>query len=142
MPSPDTSDLDLLDRARETLRTAPDPHQHRAACALRIDAGDVLTGLHLDTTMSNAAVHAEGVALGRAAERDADVRTVATVSRPEPDAERFPPIAPCGSCRELLADYAPDARVVVPAGDPVEGDAELAVRGVEALLPDASWHDR
>jgi cytidine deaminase len=101
----------------------------------------VLTGLHLDATMSNAAVHAEAVALGRAAERDGTVRAVATVSRPEPDADRFPPIAPCGSCRELLADYAPGARVVVPAGDPAGATVDVAVRRVETLLPDAAWHD-
>ena len=137
------TDRDLLDAARETLRAAPDPHRHRAACALLTDSGEVLTGLHLDATMSNAAVHAEGVALGRAAGHDATVRAVAAVSRPTPDAERFPPIAPCGTCRELLADYAPEARVVVPVGDgdPGTGSApDLGVRTVGELLPDAAWH--
>jgi cytidine deaminase len=56
------------------------------------------------------------------------------------DADRFPPIAPCGSCRELLADYAPDSRVVVPAGDPSAGDHEPVVRTVGDLLPDAARH--
>ena len=140
MTDPSPADRDLLEAARETLRSAPDPHRHRAACALRADSGEVFTGLHLDTTMSNVAVHAEAVALGRAAERGATVRTVAAVSRPDPDANRFPPIAPCGTCRELLADYAPEARVIVPAGDPTEGAPDLGVRTVVDLLPDAHWH--
>lgn len=100
----------------------------------------MLTRLHLDATMSNVAVHAEAVALGLATELGAAVGTVATVSRAETGTDRFPPISPCGSCRELLAYYAPDARVLVPVGDPTEGDEELVVRTVADLLPDAAWH--
>jgi cytidine deaminase len=39
-------------------------------------------------------------------------------------------VAPCGMCRELIADYAPAARILVPGVD-----GEPAARNVAELIP-------
>lgn len=75
--------------------------------------------------MGRLAVCAEAVALGRAATEagDTDVDTIVAVYHPAPGAvdQAVRVVAPCGMCRELIADYAPGARVLVPGdgGEPV-----------------------
>jgi cytidine deaminase len=50
--------------------------------------------------------------------------------KPEEGAGRPDVVSPCGACRDLLLDYAPDALVIVPgpAGAPVK-------RPLRAMLP-------
>lgn len=105
---------------------AHDGDESRAAAAV-VTPETVHTGLHLDTTISTAAVHAEPVAVADAVEThgDPEILACAAVSRPGSDAPPDP-IPPCGVCRELLADYAPDAAVLVPGPD---------ARPLSALLP-------
>jgi cytidine deaminase len=111
--------------AVETL-DSHDGSDSRAAAAVATPE-TVHTGLHLDTTISTAAVHAEPVAVADAVEThgDPEILACAAVSRPEADAPPEP-IPPCGVCRELLADYAADATVLVPGA---------AARPLSALLP-------
>ena len=45
-------------------------------------------------------------------------------------------IPPCGSCRELMLDYAPDALIAIPHGD------EFRAVPMRELMPDAYKHDR
>jgi len=78
------------------------------------------------------AVCAEPVALGRAIlQGDGTVATVVAVRHPKPEeADReLAVVSPCGACREMLADHAPDALVLLRAA---EGLIKLPVR---ALLP-------
>ena len=75
--------------------------------------------MHLEATVGRIALCAEAVALGRAATEagDTEVDTIVAVYHPGPDAadQTARVVAPCGMCRELIADYAPNARVLVPA---------------------------
>ena len=76
-------------------------------------------------------VCAEAVALGRAIlEGDGSVTTAVAVRHPKPEeADRdIAVVSPCGACRELITDYAPDALVIVP------GPVGLMKLPVRALL--------
>jgi len=88
--------------------------------ALRTRSGKIFTGVNLDAYLGRMAVCAEAVALGRAVVDlgEAGIDTIVAVRHPSPG-ERDQTIAvvsPCGACRELIFDYDPKARVIVPNG--------------------------
>jgi len=64
-----------------------------------------------------------------------DIETSVAVAYPMPshDEDEARVIPPCGSCRELLADYNETMRVVVP----VDGENRI-VSAIE-LLPTRTW---
>jgi cytidine deaminase len=88
--------------------------------ALRTRSGKIFTGVNLDAYLGRMAVCAEAVALGRAfVELGADgIETIVAVRHPPPDEkdQNIRVVSPCGACRELIFDYDPKARVIVPNG--------------------------
>ena len=66
------------------------------------------------------AVCAEAVALGRAFVDlgDDGIETIVAVRHPPPyeKDQAIAVVSPCGACRELIFDYDPKARVIVPNG--------------------------
>ena len=97
---------------------------HHIACALRTRSGRVYRAVHLEATVGRIAVCAEAVAIGMAAaDGDTEIDTIVAVNR---WGEVVPP---CGMCRELISDYAPEARVIVP------DDNDETVVPVRWLLP-------
>lgn len=127
-------DRALVAAAQQAITARYRPDWHVVGAALRTRAGRVFTGVHLEANVGRIAVCAEAVALGRAATEagDTDVDTIVAVYHPAPDAadQTVRVVAPCGMCRELIADYAPAARVLVP-GD----DGAPVARSVRALIP-------
>jgi cytidine deaminase len=94
------------------------PFWHTVAAAIRGADGRIWTGLHLGTTVGRLQICAEPIALGRALlEGDGTIATVVAVRHPKPEEpdQSIAVVSPCGACRELLADYAPNARVILPA---------------------------
>jgi cytidine deaminase len=95
--------------------------------ALRGASGRVFVAVNLDATVGRAAVCAEAVALGAAVMAGETVELVAAVRHPRPHEAGAPMlVAPCGLCRELLLDHAPEADVLLP------GQGRVALR---TLLP-------
>ena len=127
-------DRALVAAARAAITARYRPDWHVVGAALRTRAGRVFTGVHLEANVGRIAVCAEAVALGRAATEagDTDVDTIVAVYHPAPRApdQAVRVVAPCGMCRELIADYAPAARVLVPG----DGDGPVA-RNVAELIP-------
>jgi cytidine deaminase len=124
-------DLALVEAARDVLRAHYRPFWHTVAAAVRSHDGRIWTGLHLGTTVGRLSVCAEPVALGRAIlDGDGSVATVVAVRHPKPEEtdRSLAVVSPCGACRELLVDHAPDAMVIVP------GPLGLQKLPVRALL--------
>ncbi len=125
------ADEDLIEAARQVLLRHYRPFWHTVAAALRSGDGRIWTGVHLGATVGRLQVCAETVALGRAIlEGDGSVTTAVAVRHPKPEeADRdIAVVSPCGACRELITDYAPDALVIVP------GPVGLMKLPVRALL--------
>jgi cytidine deaminase len=101
--------------------------------ALRTRSGQVFTGVNLDAYLGRMAVCAEAVALGRAVvdARDPGIDLIVAVRHPPPQDkdQSVTVVSPCGACRELIFDYDPKARVIVPNGRAV------AVVAIADLLP-------
>lgn len=85
------------------------PYSHfQVGAALRTRAGKIITGANVESASYGLTCCAERVALFTALTRgERDFVAVAVVA----EAQHGP--MPCGACRQLLAEYAPRARVWV-----------------------------
>jgi cytidine deaminase len=102
------------------------------SAALRGRDGRIWTGIHLGATVGRLQICAEAVALGRAIiEGDDTIATAVAIRHPKPgeDDQSLAVVSPCGACREMILDYDPEARVILPG---LLGPIKLPVR---ALLP-------
>jgi cytidine deaminase len=139
------TDEDLIQRAAETCEQAFNPDifegSHIVAAAVRTDNDETYTGVSLPSSIGRASVCAEPVAIGSAiadAHSAAELNTSVAVAYPMPyhDYDETRVIAPCGVCREMLADYRGDLRVIVPEAD--EGGPLGVARALD-LLPRRTW---
>ena len=116
------TDRQLIQAARDVIAARFRQDYHHVGAALRTRSGRVFAAVHLEANVGRVAVCAEAVALGMAAAAgDTQVDTIVAVDR------HGRIVAPCGMCRELLSDYAPDCRVIL--------GEERAVK-ISALLPE------
>jgi cytidine deaminase len=128
----DDKDRALIAAARAAIERLYKENRHHIGAAVRTKSGRTYAAVHLDTYVGRASVCAEAIALGQAiAAGDGEVVAIASVRHPRPrEANReIDVVSPCGICREMLADFAPDCEVVVPEN----GDA-VAVP-IRELLP-------
>jgi cytidine deaminase len=106
-----------VEAAEAALRQHFHPWRHRLAAAARDGSGRIFTGLHLGATVGRLSICAEATALGRALiEGDGTIAAIVTVRHPKPDEPHPHPavVPPCGACREMLADHAAEALVILP----------------------------
>jgi cytidine deaminase len=117
-------DRALVAAAREVIFRRYYPDKHHVGAALRTKNGRVFTGVHLDTYVGRIAICAEAVALGAAATAgDAEIETIVAVHY------NGDVVSPCGMCREMISDFSPDARVIVPV------NGACTVVAIHDLLP-------
>jgi cytidine deaminase len=129
-PDLSAAEQQLLARAEQLLAARHVAGRHEVAAALRTRAGALHVGLHCDGSARRSGICAEGMAIGAAAAAgDLDVETIVAVHYKP--AETLRVISPCGVCRELLADYCPDATVLVYS----DADGRVERATVRELLP-------
>ena len=98
--------------------------RHHIAAVLRTRKGSVFTGVHVEANVGRITVCGEAVAIGAAATAgDTEIETIVAVN------ELGEIVSPCGMCRELISDYAPSARVIIP-----DGSEPISVP-ISSLLP-------
>ena len=114
----------LVQSASEMLARSGDGDNHTVAASIYADDGRVYSGMNLYHFTGGPC--AEIVALARLVSEGGGAKPLAVVA--VADRERGV-IAPCGRCREVLADYCPDIEVVLRT--------EEGIRAVplKALLP-------
>jgi cytidine deaminase len=99
----------------------------QVGAALLTRAGDIVTGANVESASYGLTCCAERVALFTALTRGLrDFTAIAVVA----DAPGGP--MPCGACRQLLAEYAPEAKVWVANAHELQDGREFTVRD---LLP-------
>ena len=117
---------ELIEAARAILKLRFKPGHHEVGAALRTKSGRVFSAVHVEAYVGRMAICAEAIAIGMAAAAgDTLIESIVAVDRHGNVA------SPCGMCRELIADYSPEALVIVPSE---AGDPPIAVT-VRELLP-------
>ncbi len=121
------ADEELLAAAREVLPRAVCPQSgFPVGAAVRTERGKVFAGVNVESASYGLTQCAEraAVAAAVAATGERKIEAVAVVTK------TADPVAPCGACRQVLAEFGADMRVVM-AGK--EGEPWVTTMGV--LLP-------
>ena len=109
-----TSPALLVRLSKDLIRSRYEKTGHHVvvAAALLTKSGNVYQALNVGTYQPSISTCAEIVAIGIAhtAEPNMEIDTIVSVRDKEPYV-----VAPCGKCREYIADYGPKAKVLMPA---------------------------
>ncbi|WP_440989321.1 cytidine deaminase [Haloarchaeobius baliensis] len=136
------ADEALIEETVERNRGTFDPEffdgAHIVTAGLRTTDGEVYFGASLPAAVGRASMCGEPVAVGSAIAdgyRHDELETCVAVAYPmdHHDADEARVIPPCGACRELLADYNEEMRIIVPH------DGETRVARAIDLLPTRTW---
>ncbi|WP_375494976.1 cytidine deaminase [uncultured Nostoc sp.] len=110
MPENDDRKIELINVASQLIATRFKPNYHEIGAAILTRSGQVFSAVHIEATVGRIAVCAEAIAIGMAATAgDTEIEMIVAVNR------GGQVVSPCSMCRELIADYAPDAKVIVPS---------------------------
>lgn len=130
-------DEQLISAAREGLRQAYAPYSgYRVGAALLVEDGTLVTAGNVENVSYGLTMCAERAAVARAvAEGKRTFEAIAVVT------DGTAAISPCGACRQVLAEFAPDIRVIA------EGNEQRHSWSLRELLPDrfeapADWSGR
>lgn len=122
-----SADEELLAAAREVLPRAICPYSNfPVGAAVRTERGKVFAGVNVESASYGLTLCAERAALAAAvaATGEGKIVAVAVVTK---TAE---PVTPCGACRQLLAEWGADMRVVMAGAE-----GEPWVTTMDVLLP-------
>ncbi|MSP87826.1 MAG: cytidine deaminase [Alphaproteobacteria bacterium] len=130
------ADLELIEAARAEIQRLYMEDCHQIGAAVRTRDGRVYAAVHLDAYVRPVSVCAETIAIGKTVSEGerggaVEIATVVAVRHPKPNEtlRDLRVVSPCGSCRELISDYGPEARIIVSDGD------RLAKLPIADLLP-------
>jgi len=116
----------LIESARAALQFSYSPYSHfQVGSALLCADGSIISGCNIECTTIGLTICGERCALAKAiSQGERNFKAVAIV------AASLAYCWPCGSCRESLAEFAPDIDVIVE-----DDQRELVVVKLNELLP-------
>ena len=115
--------------AKARLASVSPYSKFKVGAALLTKSGEIIGGANVESASYGLTCCAERIALFKAlTDGKKDFIAVAVVARCDDGP------MPCGACRQLLAEYAPDAKVFVADSDDLKTVKTFTVRG---LLPRA-----
>ena len=118
-------DQEIIQAARDLMLERYVEGRHSIGAAIRTRSGNLFVGVHVEASNGRISLCGEAVALGVAATHgDTQVAQIVAVT------ESGDVVPPCGMCRELISDYAPDALVIL------EDEDGLRATPVRELLPE------
>jgi cytidine deaminase len=121
-------DQQLIDLARQAWERAYAPYSHfPVGAAVLAASGSVYLGCNVENAAYPAGICAERGALAAAvAAGERDIVSLAVIAGSEH------PVSPCGMCRQVIAELAPSARILLANLDGVRQETTA-----QALLPGA-----
>jgi cytidine deaminase len=123
----DEQDHQLIAAAVDVLHRNYRPGRHTVGAAMLAGSGRVYTGVNIEACGYGPC--AEPIAIGAAfSNGERVIRAIVAVHK---QGDAYVVISPCGNCRQLLVDYAPDAMVILDV------DGKTVKARVLDLLPGA-----
>ncbi len=122
----DGKDRELIAAAADVLERNYTDHRHTVGAAVLCASGKVYAAVNVDSCGFGPC--AEPIAVGCAI--SAGERALERIVAVGGDAPPYHVIPPCGNCRQLLFDYAPDCMVLVGR------DSKVVKARARDLLPD------
>ena len=124
-------DIELVTRAKEAAENAIVPFSgFRVGAALLSSDGRLFTGCNIENASLSMSVCAEQVALTNALSSGAKSFEKIAIWGANDDF-----VTPCGKCRQLLLEFAPNVQVIM-----ANRDCEFVEKPIEALLPEPFRH--
>lgn len=122
------TDEGLIAAARQAREKAYVPYSRfPVGAALLLEDGRVVTGCNVENASYGLANCAERTAIFKAvSDGDKGFKAIAVIADTEG------PCCPCGACRQVMSEFAPDARVILTN---LHGDVQVTT--VRELLPGA-----
>lgn len=103
-------DKQLIEAAKAAIEKNFIDHRHTVGAAVLCGSGKIYAGVNVDSCAYGPC--AEPIVIGMAASNGERVyKKIVAVSKPT---KGFAVLSPCGNCRQLLVDYAPDIEVILP----------------------------
>lgn len=120
------SNQNLVNHALEARKNAYAPYSNYAVgAALLLDNGEIITGVNIENASFGGTVCAERSAVFSAVSQGfKNFKAIAVVT------ESSPPASPCGLCRQVLAEFAPDLPIIM-----ANTKGEMAETNLGTLLP-------
>lgn len=126
----DQADRDLIQAASEVLEKNFQDPRHTVGAAVLCASGKVHVGVNIESRGYGPC--AEPIAIGRAiSDGERHLERIVAVGSPTAPHKV---LSPCGNCRQLLFDYAPDCWVIL------SHESRIVKARVRDLLPDAYRH--
>jgi len=130
-------DLEVYQVAADIIRSRFKEGRHHVGAAVRGGSGRIYAGVHLQAVVGEPAVCAEVIAIGNAMVAGEERITTCVAVRHPKEREAngsLKILPPCGSCRDLIADYGgKDAWVLV------ETDGQVQKARISDLIPLRRW---
>ena len=105
----ETVQQQLLDQARRARERAYAPYSNfKVGAAVLTAAGEIFSGCNIENASLGATICAERVAILTAVAAVCRDLTALAVVADTPE-----PVVPCGLCRQVLAEFSPDCRVIM-----------------------------
>ncbi len=129
-------DRELVDAARTATETAYAPYSRiRVGAALRTGSGRVVTGSNVENAAYGATLCAERMAVGRANAEGERAFTAVAVTALGDSLPSGHPVAPCGTCRQVLHEMASVTGTSTRVLMATPGSDEITIASLRDLLP-------
>lgn len=123
----DSTDQKLIEAAKEVIQKNYHPNRHSVGAAVLCSSGKIYTGINIEACGYGPC--AEPIAIGAAfTGGEREILAIVAVCK---DGDEYEVISPCGNCRQLLMDYAPEAMIIF------RHDAKVLKTQARNLLPGA-----
>jgi len=123
----DSQDQQLIDAASTVLEQNYDAERHTVGAAVLTGSGKIYSAVNVESVGYGPC--AEPIAIGSAI--SAGERELLCIVAVGNEQSPHGLLSPCGNCRQLLSEYAPDCMVII------EHESRLVKVRVRDLLPDA-----
>ncbi len=132
-----STDRKLLDKAQQACKSAYAPYsQFRVGAAVLLEGGEIVTGNNQENAAYPSGLCAERVAMYYASANYPNVPMLSIAIAVASDKVEFTkPLAPCGSCRQVMAEYEHLYKLKMRVILSEPGGRVQIINGISDLLP-------